>query len=172
MKTADRKVKKGKFRDKTMYIVVFIVLLILGVIMGYIAAPIINKTKYESYINDLTRVINDSRELEEPIIAVMNGNEYILDDYAVSEFYSKINIIGMGMKQGGAVGEETLSIKFYDGTTLEFKSGEVMQGARKGRMMLYIYFTGSNGKKYNYSSDMFNYKSMSDVVEEMLKYQN
>lgn len=159
---------KKRVNDKAMLIIAVGTIAILFLMWRMVAKPIINKTAYDRYINDLTITLNNANEEYQPVIAVMDGKEYKLDQYSKGTYYAYIIDIGMGMPIEGEAGEEVFTIKYPDGTTLEFREGEITRGARAGRKGAYIYYKGASGREYNYASDTATFRALKDVLQQQI----
>lgn len=167
---------KKKINDKTLILVALIAAAILLIILWRVVAkPIINKTRYDGYLNDFTISLNNSIEENKPITVIMDGEEYEVDEYSRQTYYAYIVDIGMGMPIEGKAGDEVLTLKLPDGTTLDFRDGEITQGVRKGKTGAYIYYTGPRGKQYNYASDTVSLQAMKNVMKDQFvgeEYEN
>ena len=169
---ARNKERQAKKKDRTLLIVVIVLALAFILIGIPIISPIVNKMNHDSFINDLTVSLNDANESREPVIAVMDGKEYELDEYSTQYYYVTIVDLGTGMKIEAPPKDDSLILKFPDGTTLEFREGAVTSGPRKGRMGTFVYYNGPKGQKYQCCSDMFTFASMKKVVEDQLYWED
>lgn len=160
-----KKPKKSRTsRDFLLPIIIIFVLLLTGIIVYKIASPIVEKTRYQTYLNDLLLTVNDSKGTDE-VVFEYDGKTYPLSDDYVGYIYYMLNNISMGLSTNDNP-EPVITVRFPDSSELAFSETEILAGSRKGRMGLFASFTNNKGKTYKYYTDLYYLRSFEDIFKE------
>ena len=160
----ETKQKKGRRKDIMLPVVILIGVILIVAIATPIAKPILQKTRFEKFEEDLTRSTSYAGE-NGNIIIEKDGRVYSMGPDAATWVYSMLLTIGMGTPVS-AKDEPECEIKmmFPDGAEMKLGEMEVERGPRKGRMGIFVYFKNDKGQEYRYYSDVTTLKKFREVL--------
>ncbi len=146
---AERKRRK----DIGLIVILLVVLLSGAIFYKFLVSPIMEKTKYDRFVNEFTESINHSKT-NGGITVSMTEGEYTLEAYSGSYVYDTVISCGMGVPYDKDMEGDLVTLSFPNGAKLVFGEGDVEQGIRKGKKGLVIHFVDVESREYQYIYDV------------------
>ena len=159
--------KKRSSRDYLIPIVLGLTVLFAAFIVYKIASPIMEKNRYQKYINEFLHTVNESKETDE-VFLDYEGETYILPDDYVSWLYYMLSNRTLGYSTD-ADPEPVITVRFPNSSVLIFSETEILVGPRTGKQGLFVRFINEDGKPYQFYTDMYYLRSIEDPIREFVE---
>lgn len=161
---------KKTTKDYILPLVIIILVLVLGFCTYFVASPIIEKSRYNKYLDELLSTINDSKGTDE-VFLDYEGETYILPDDYVSWLYYMLSNRTLGYSTD-VDPEPVITVRFPNSSVLIFSETEILIGPRTGKQGLFVRFINEDGKPYQFYTDMYYLRSIEETIMEFVEAEN
>ena len=160
--------RRKKSRDRGLIIILIVIAICSFFLYKVLIEPVVEKTKYDYFINEFTDAINDSK-LNGGIQVDFEDGTFTMDEYSTSYIYENVISFGLGVPWEKGLEGEVVTLTFPNGAKLKYAEGDIEQGVRKGRKGLVMYFKDTKGKEYCYIYDMGKFASTKRYFQDVKK---
>ena len=155
---------KSRKKDIMLPLIILAAVVLIVAVVTPIAKPILMKTRFERYQEELTESINYSKD-NGNIIIEKDGRVYSMGPDTASWLYYMLANIGMGTPVSAREEPECeIKMMFPDGAEMRLGEMEIPKGPRQGRMGIFVYFKNAKGEEYRYYSDVTTLKKFREVL--------